>query len=97
MAPDVVRVADPRLLPTDSRAEVRGAAAAAEETGTFVDRIAVAAPVLVARRPGVVIAPGGHPYAVIRFGIGAGAVTRIDVGPYTPESLESGAALTGSC
>jgi RNA polymerase sigma factor (sigma-70 family) len=92
MAPDVVRVADPRLLPADRPAEVRGAAAVAEETRTFVDRIAMAAPVLVDGRPGAVIAPGGHPLAVIRLGIDAGAVTRIDIETYAPRRLSWSAA-----
>jgi hypothetical protein len=87
MAPDTVRTADPRLLPAGSRTEVRGATAIAEETKTFVDRISAAAPAIVAGRPGAVIAPGGHPYALIGFHIQAGLITGIDITPYTPGVL----------
>lgn len=84
MAPDAVRTADPRLLPVGAPAEVRGATAVAEETRTFVDRIAVAVPVLVAGRPGAVIAPGGHPAALIRFDLSAGLVAAIEIMRYAP-------------
>lgn len=87
MAPDAVRTADVRLLPAGARTEVRGATAIAEETRTFVDRIAAAAPALVAGLPGAVIAPGGHPYALIGFRIQAGLVTGIDITSYAPGVL----------
>ncbi|ONK14038.1 sigma-70 family RNA polymerase sigma factor [Streptomyces sp. MP131-18] len=83
MAPDAVRTADIRLLPAGSRTEVRGAAAIAEETRTFTERIAAAVPVLIAGRPGAVIAPGGHAYALVHFQVDAGRVTGIDIAPYT--------------
>ncbi|RGC66787.1 ECF RNA polymerase sigma factor SigJ [Micromonospora sp. MW-13] len=87
MAPDAVRAADIRLLPTGARTEVRGAAAIAQETKTFVDRIAAAVPVLIGGHPGAVIAPGGHAYALIRFRVNTGLVTRIDITPYTPGAM----------
>ncbi|TXK40951.1 sigma-70 family RNA polymerase sigma factor [Nonomuraea sp. C10] len=87
MAPDVVRTADPSLLPAGSATEVRGAAAVAEETRIFADRIAVAAPVLIAGRPGAVIAPGGHAYALIRFHIDAGLITKIEITPYATGTM----------
>ena len=82
MAPDAVRTADARLLPPGAPTVVRGRAAIAEETRAFVDRIAAAAPMFVGGRPGAVIAPGGHPYALLRFRIDAGLVTGIDITPY---------------
>ncbi|WP_228814022.1 sigma-70 family RNA polymerase sigma factor [Nocardia flavorosea] len=69
LAPDTVRIADPRLLPVGASTEVRGATAVAEETRVFADRIAVTATLLLAGGPAAVIAPGGHPYAIIRFRI----------------------------
>lgn len=87
MAPDVVRIADPRLLPVGAPVEVHGAAAVAEETRFFVDRIAVAAPILVGGRPGAVIAPGGHPAALVRFEFAAGLIRAIEIAPYVPGVL----------
>ncbi|MFC7546132.1 sigma-70 family RNA polymerase sigma factor [Plantactinospora sp. GCM10030261] len=82
MAPDAVRTADPRLLPTDAPTTVQGAAAVAAETTRFVDRIAAAVPVFVDGQPGAVIAPGGHPAALVRFTIDAGLVAGVDITPY---------------
>ncbi|TDB95996.1 sigma-70 family RNA polymerase sigma factor [Actinomadura sp. 7K534] len=87
MAPDAVRTADPRLLPAGAKGRVSGAAAVAEETRSFIDRIAAAAPVLVAGHPGAVIAPGGHAFALVRFRLGAGLVTEIEITPYTPGAI----------
>jgi RNA polymerase sigma factor (sigma-70 family) len=87
MAPDVVRTADPRLLPAGARAEVRGAAAVADETRFFADRIGAAVPVFIDGGPGAVIAPGGHAYALIRFRLDAGLVTRIEIAPYRPGAI----------
>jgi RNA polymerase sigma factor (sigma-70 family) len=82
LAPDVVRSVDLGLLSGATPPEVRGAAAVAAETRTFADRIAAATTVFVAGEPAAVIAPGGHPFALIRFGIRDGLVTRIDITPY---------------
>lgn len=90
MAPDAVRTADLRLLPHGAPTEVHGATAVAEETRYFLDRIAVTVPVLIDGRPGAVIAPGGHPYALVQFRIAAGLVTGIDITPYTRETPLSG-------
>ncbi|NIJ11180.1 RNA polymerase sigma-70 factor (ECF subfamily) [Saccharomonospora amisosensis] len=84
LAPDAVRTADPLLLPARARVEVRGARAVAEETRAFADRIAAAVPVLVHRRPGALIAPGGHPYAFVHFEVQAGLVVRVEIIPYQP-------------
>lgn len=92
MAPDVVRTVDPALIPSGAATLVRGARAVAEETRTFIDRIAVAASLLVDGLPGAVIAPGGHPFAIIRMDTHDGLVTRIDIAPYA----SSGAELTAA-
>ncbi|MFI1096078.1 sigma-70 family RNA polymerase sigma factor [Streptomyces sp. NPDC020917] len=84
MAPDAVRTADAGLLPPGVPATVHGATEVAEETRAFIDRIAVAAPMLVEGRPAAVVAPGGHPWGIVRFRIEAGLVTGIDISPYAP-------------
>ncbi|TDZ99284.1 sigma-70 family RNA polymerase sigma factor [Mycobacteroides salmoniphilum] len=88
MAPDVVRTVDRALIPSGAATLVRGARAVAEETRTFIDRIAVAIPLLVDGHPGAVIAPGGHPFAIIRMDIRDGLVTRIDIAPYASGDTE---------
>lgn len=88
MAPDVVRTVDRLLVPSDAATLVQGARAVAEETRTFVDRIAVATTLFVDGRPGAVIAPGGHPFAIIRMDIRDGLITRIDIAPYARSSAE---------
>lgn len=92
MAPDAVRTADIGLLPAGGQTVVRGAPAVAEETKSFVDRIATAVPVLVDGRPGAVIAPGGHAYALIRFRIDGGLVREIEITSYTPGTVSLAAA-----
>ena len=82
LAPDVVRTVDARLLPAGVSAVTRGARAVAEETRFFVNRIATAAPIVVGGRPGAVIAPGGHPYALIGFTIDAGRIVSVEIMPY---------------
>ncbi|MFF0390678.1 sigma-70 family RNA polymerase sigma factor [Kitasatospora sp. NPDC004615] len=82
LAPDAVRLADPRLLPPGAPTEVRGAEAIATETRAFAARIALATPLLLAGRPGAVIAPGGRPYALIRLHLDPGGlVARIEITP----------------
>ncbi|WP_019545075.1 sigma-70 family RNA polymerase sigma factor [Streptomyces sulphureus] len=87
LAPGAVRQADRRLLPEGVRTRVDGAEEIAEETRAFAGRIAVAAPVLVSGRPGAVVAPGGHAWALIRFRLEAGLVAGIDIAPYAPGVL----------
>lgn len=82
MAPDAVRTADARLLTGAVPTVVRGAAAIAEETKFFLDRIAATVPAMVDGRPGAVIAPGGHPLALLRFGIRDGAIASIEITAY---------------
>ncbi|MGE2737754.1 hypothetical protein [Mycolicibacterium vaccae] len=81
LAPDCVRVADPALLPAGTAATVRGAATVAEETRLFVVRIAVSTPLRVAGRIVDVIAPGGHPLAVIDTRTDGDVITAITIRP----------------
>lgn len=90
LAPDAVRTADPRLLPAGAPTEVRGATAVAEETRLFADRIAVTTTLLLAGTPAAVIAPGGHPFALIRFRIENRLVREIEISRYTPGTISPG-------
>lgn len=83
LAPGAVRTADALLLPPRAATTVRGARAVAEETRYFVERIACTEPVFVDGVVGAVIAPGGHPYALLRFRFGEGLITGIDIAPYS--------------
>ncbi|MGC4938732.1 sigma-70 family RNA polymerase sigma factor [Kribbella sp. DT2] len=84
MAPDVVRVADRALLPEDGAVEVIGNRAVAEETRSFADRVHASIPMLVNGASAAVIAPGGHPLAVITFDFSGETITRIAIAPLQP-------------
>jgi RNA polymerase sigma factor (sigma-70 family) len=76
LAPDVVRRADRRFgVPP----EVRGARAVADETRRFA-RVAQSADVaLVDGMPGIIVAPRGRLFSVLRLRIEQGRITEIDV------------------
>ncbi len=76
---DCRRVADPVLLPADVPAVVTGAAAVAEETTRFVDRIRASAPILFDGRSVHVIAPGGHPVAILDVTVTGGLISGIEI------------------
>ncbi|AHH22168.1 putative RNA polymerase sigma factor [Nocardia nova SH22a] len=65
LAPDVVRVADPALLPPGVPATVRGADEVAKETVLLRERSLVAGLALVDGAVGIVVAPHGHLAAVL--------------------------------
>lgn len=81
MAPECVRVADAALLPPGSATEVKGAAAVAEETRQFVDRIRASTPLRVNGRLVDVIAPGGRALAAIDIDTVADRVVSITINP----------------
>ena len=81
MAPDCVRVVDHALVPPGTPTRVAGAAAVAEETRYFVDRIRSSARLRVNGRTAHVIAPGGHALAVVDIGTEAGVDTCIAIRP----------------
>jgi RNA polymerase sigma-70 factor (ECF subfamily) len=74
-APDVVRRADRFAVP----AEVRGARAVADETRVFARLARSAVVALVDGTPGIVVAPRGRLFAVLRLRIEHGRITEIDV------------------
>ncbi len=65
MADGCVRVLDPALVPPGTPTVVTGARAIAEETGLFAARIRAGTWVLADGCPTHVLAPGGHPLAVV--------------------------------
>lgn len=79
LAPDVVRRADRFAAPAGTAAEVRGSRAVADETKVFAARARAAEVALVDGTPGIVIAPLGRLYAVLRLTLDDGWITEIDV------------------
>ena len=79
LAPEAVRTADPSLLPSGAATIVRGAREVAEETRAFADRVAASVAMPVAGAPGAVVAPGGHPLAVIRFAFAGARITELRI------------------
>ncbi|MEQ4299968.1 sigma-70 family RNA polymerase sigma factor [Plantactinospora sp. B6F1] len=79
LAPDVVRRADPVLLPAGMPTELRGARAVAEETRHFAARARTGGPAWVDGGPGIVIAPRGRLMVVLRLSVEAGRIRTIEV------------------
>jgi RNA polymerase sigma-70 factor (ECF subfamily) len=79
LAPDVVRRADPVALPVGVPTVLRGADAVADETRLLAARAGAAEVALVDGAPGIVVAPGGRLFAVIRVTVDAGRVTAYEV------------------
>ncbi|GAB3976360.1 sigma-70 family RNA polymerase sigma factor [Plantactinospora veratri] len=79
LAPDVVRRADPVLLPAGMPTELRGARAVAEETRHFAARARLGGTAWVDGSPGIVIAPRGRLSAVLRLTVEAGRICAVDV------------------
>lgn len=77
LAPDVVRIVDPSLVPPEVPVEMRGARAVAEETRRFTDRARAGAVVLIDGRPGIAIAPAGRLLALLRIAVGANNRIRV--------------------
>ena len=65
LAPDVVRVADPAVLPPGVPTVVRGATEVAKETVLLRDRSLTAGPALIDGEIGIVVAPHGSLAAVL--------------------------------
>lgn len=91
MAPEVVRSADPALLPEGGTIEVVGNRAVAEETQYFTDRIHASIPMLVNDTVAAVIAPGGHPLATITFRFAHNKIARIEIARLKPADTISAA------
>lgn len=79
MAPDAVRRVDPLLVPPGTSLLVEGAQEIAEETHLFVERIRSSVLMLIDGQVGAVIAPGGHPQALIRMHVTNGRISTVDI------------------
>jgi RNA polymerase sigma-70 factor (ECF subfamily) len=79
LAPDVVRRADRVAIPAGVPTELRGADAVADETRLLAARAASAEVAIVDGEPGIVVAPHGRLFAVIRVSVDAGRVTAYEV------------------
>jgi RNA polymerase sigma-70 factor (ECF subfamily) len=77
--PDVVRQADPIVIPAGAATVLRGARAVAEETRTNWHRASFARPALVNGTVGVVVAPAGRLRLALRLTITDDKITHIDV------------------
>lgn len=79
LAPDVVRRADRFAVPVGTAAEIRGARAVADETKVFAARARTAEVALVDGELGVVVAPLGRLFAVLRVTLHDGRITELEV------------------
>lgn len=79
LAPDVVRRADPAVLPPGTPAVLRGARAVAEEAAVLGRRSRYAAPALLDGEVGAVVAPYGRLVLALRITAEAGRVTSYEV------------------
>ncbi|MET8827214.1 sigma-70 family RNA polymerase sigma factor [Streptomyces sp. NPDC004610] len=79
LAPDVVRHADPAVLPPGMPVELRGARAVAEGTVLLRERARSGAVALVDGTVGIVVAPGGRLLCVLRVSVAGERVTGYEV------------------
>ncbi|MFI8457336.1 sigma-70 family RNA polymerase sigma factor [Kitasatospora sp. NPDC085464] len=79
LAPDVVRRADPAALPPGRSPVARGAATVARETTVLGRRARHGAVALVDGVPGILIAPGGRLWLVLRVAVADGRVAGYEV------------------
>ncbi|MGA5351593.1 sigma-70 family RNA polymerase sigma factor [Streptomyces thermodiastaticus] len=79
LAPDVVRRADPVVLPPGVPAELRGARDVARGTVALRERARFAAPALVDGGVGAVVAPAGRLLCVLRIAVHDGRVQSYEV------------------
>ena len=77
--PDIVLREDGGARRPDVSAVIRGASAVAGRALTFTRLAPYVRPALVNGAPGVVVAPGGRPFAVMGFTVTNGKIVEIDV------------------
>lgn len=78
--PNVVRTADPNVLPARGRMRLRGASVVARETRMFAANARRARLATIDDAPGIVVDGGsGHTLAVLTFRVVAGRITHYDV------------------
>ncbi|MBB5934390.1 sigma-70 family RNA polymerase sigma factor [Streptomyces zagrosensis] len=79
LAPDVVRRADPAVLPPGAQTEVRGAQAVAKHTLAFGRKSKFGAPALINGAVGIVVAPHGRLLLAVAVTVQDDQVTAYDV------------------
>lgn len=84
LAEDCRRDVDPALVAEGAPATLSGARAVAEETRLFTDRIAARTAMVVDGRLAHVLAPGGHPLAIVDAEVRGGLITRIRIRRVAP-------------
>ena len=77
--PDVVLRADGGAVRAGLSREVRGASAVVDQSHTFSGLVPFVRPALVNGAAGVVVAPGGQPFAVIGITVRGGKIVEIDI------------------
>jgi RNA polymerase sigma-70 factor (ECF subfamily) len=77
--PDVVARADYGPFRPGGRVENHGAQSVAEQALQFRSLAGASRPAVVNGTAGIVVAPGGRPYAVLAFTIRGGRITEIDI------------------
>jgi RNA polymerase sigma-70 factor (ECF subfamily) len=77
--PDVVLRADRGALRPGASREVRGARNVAAEARDYARLAKFARPALVNGAAGLVVAPGGRPFAVMGFTVAGGRIAEIDI------------------
>lgn len=77
--PDILLREDDGTKRPNASLVIRGARAVAERAASFAHLGPVAHPALVNGAAGVVVAPGGRPFAVLAFTIAEGRIVEIDV------------------
>jgi RNA polymerase sigma-70 factor (ECF subfamily) len=77
--PDIVRVADPQILPSDLNPLLQSASAVVAEAPRFRAHARLGRVALIDGRPGIVLRTAGRLRAVIAFEIHAGRIERYDV------------------
>ena len=77
--PDVVLRADGGAIRAGLSREVRGAQAVVDQAHTFSGLVPFVQPALVNGAAGVVVAPGGQPFAVIGCTVRGGKIVEIDI------------------
>jgi RNA polymerase sigma-70 factor (ECF subfamily) len=79
LAPDVIRKADPAILPPGTPAEIRGARAVAEGTMLFSARSKIAELALINGEVGAIVASGAHLLIALTFTIDNDKISEYEV------------------
>ena len=84
MTEDCVRRVDASLVPPDTSTVTTGRREIAEETPLFADRIRACVALSIDGRTVRILAPGGHPLAVVARELRDNLISRIDIARFRP-------------